>query len=142
LPDENFTIAVELSLDVSQTDLSQFGLKVKEELKPDISLYEETYEPNPREDIVKMSKMPSLAIEILSPTQGFNDIFPKFKAYFALGVKSCWLVTPALESVAVYSVGQYKPYDIAHDTEVIDETLNIRLPPQKIFRKKKVGKLD
>jgi Uma2 family endonuclease len=133
--DDSFTIAIELSLDVSQTDLSQFGLKVKEELKPDILLYEESYQPNPLEDIVKMTKMPSLIIEILSPSQGFSDILAKFKAYFALGVKSCWLVTPALESIAVYSGQTYKPFDLEHDTEIIDEVLNLRLPIQKIFRK-------
>jgi Uma2 family endonuclease len=135
LPDDNFTIATELSLDVSQTDLTPFGLKVKEELKPDLSIYEESYQPNPLEDILKMSKMPSLVIEILSPTQGFEEILAKFKAYFALGIKSCWLVTPALESIAVYSAKQYKPFDVTHDTEVIDDVLNIRVPLQKIFRK-------
>jgi Uma2 family endonuclease len=82
-----------------------------------------------------MTQMPSLVIEILSPNQGFNEILAKFKAYFALGVKSCWLVTPALESIAVYSGNHYKPYDVAHDTEVIEEALNFRIPIEKIFRK-------
>jgi Uma2 family endonuclease len=140
LPEDNFTIMIELSLDISQTDLSSFGLKVKEELKPDVSLYKGSYQPNPLEDIVKMSEMPSLVIEILSPTQGFSDILPKFKAYFALGVKSGWLVTPALESIAVYSAEShknqsYKSFDMTHDTEVVDKVLDIHLPLQKIFRK-------
>ncbi len=36
--DKRFSVFIELSLDVSQTDLSQFGMKTKEELKPDICL--------------------------------------------------------------------------------------------------------
>ena len=39
-----YTPVSELSLDVSGTDLSQFGLKAKEEIKPDILSLEEIFE--------------------------------------------------------------------------------------------------
>jgi Uma2 family endonuclease len=78
--DERFTLAVELSLDISQIDMSQFGIKAKEELKPNVCCY-----PNSvgfkSDDILKMSEMPLLAIEILSPKQTIDDILAKFKAY-------------------------------------------------------------
>ncbi len=132
--DKRFTVMVELSLDVSQTDLSQFGLKVKEDLKPDICLY-----PNriwlKRRDVLKMLDMPLLAIEVISPKQGIDDILAKFDAYFALGIQSCWLVTPALESITVYSQpDQFNTFDM-NDTEIVDEVINIHLPLHKIFRR-------
>ena len=133
--DNRFRIITELSLDASQIDLSQFGLKVKEELIPDVCLYskKEIQRPIRGDDIPKMSKMPLLVIEVLSLKQTIDDIVTKFKAYFALGIKSCWLVIPANESVTVYS----KPGDFVSfgtkEAEVVDEIMDIRLPIQKIF---------
>ena len=46
---------------------------------------------NLQNDILRMSEMPLLAIEVLSPKQGIYDILEKFKLYFSLGVQSCWL---------------------------------------------------
>jgi Uma2 family endonuclease len=133
LNDERFTPAVELSLDASQIDLSQFGLKTKEELKPDISLYQGRRELCNPDDILKMTEMPLLAIEVLSPKQTIDELLVKFKAYFALGVKSCWLVTPAIRAIAVYSQpNQFKTFGM-NDTEVIDEVMDIQLPVQKVF---------
>jgi Uma2 family endonuclease len=125
----------ELSLDASQIDLSQFGLKTKEELKPDICLYPNNVWYSESTDILKMLEMPLSVIEIISPKQGIDDILTKFKAYFALCVKSCWLVMPAIRSITVYSaIDQFIPFDMK-DTEVIDENLDIRLPIQKVFLK-------
>ncbi|HDN26729.1 MAG TPA: Uma2 family endonuclease [Thioploca sp.] len=86
---KKFTPFVELSLDASQIDLSQFGLKAKDELVPDVCLYEGIHKFNPFGDTSKRSDMPVLAIEVLSPSQGTDDILAKFKAYFALDIKSC-----------------------------------------------------
>ena len=133
--DERFLVPIELSLDVSQIDLSQFGLKAKEELIPDVCLYPKD-EPRPKrgEDIQKMSKMPLLAIEILSTRQTIDDILAKFKAFFALGIKSCWLIVPVNESVTVYSAPyQFKTFG-TETIELIDDIIDIRLPIQKLFR--------
>ncbi|OQW91510.1 MAG: hypothetical protein BWK78_04470 [Thiotrichaceae bacterium IS1] len=133
LNDERFTPAIELSLDISQIDLSQFGLKAKEELKPDVCLYQGRRELSSPDDILKMTEMPLLAIEILSPKQTIDEILAKFKAYFALGVKSCWLITPAIRTITTYSPPlNFKTFAM-NDTEVIDEMIDIRLPMQKIF---------
>jgi hypothetical protein len=50
-------------LDISQIDLSQFGLKAKEELKPDLCLYQDRRELSLPDDILKMTEMPLLAKE-------------------------------------------------------------------------------
>lgn len=133
--DERFTVMPELSLDITQTDLSQFELKAKDELVPDISLYSYEVDKSEPLDELKMAEMPLLAIEVLSPCQGVDEIIAKFQAYFALGVKSCWLVIPATESITIYSQPQqYKTFG-TDSNEVFDEIMDIRLPIKKVFRR-------
>jgi len=139
--DERFTTLVELSLEVSQIDLSQFGLKAKDELKPDICLYPKGKFCLRRRDLLRISEMPLLAIEIISPRQYLDDILAKFEAYFALDIKTCWLVTPVLESINVYSqtLDNFKSFAVSRDdTEIIDEILNIRLSLQQVFKETNV----
>jgi len=73
-----FRVMVELSLDATQVDLSQFGLKSQNELIPDLSVYQRGgHRPKKGRDILKISEMPLLVIEILSPKQGIDDILAK-----------------------------------------------------------------
>ena len=125
-----YTPITELSLDVSGIDLSQFDLKTKEEMKPDICLYPKRGRSRPR-DILRMTEMPLLAVEILSPKQGTYDILEKFKVYFELGVRSCWLVDPAINTVTIYSSND--AWQTFSNNEVIDEPLGIKLPLDEIF---------
>ncbi len=127
---EQYTPVTELSLDVSSIDLSQFDLKAKEEVKPDICLYAKRGRSRPR-DILRMTEMPLLAVEILSPRQGTYELLEKFKVYFELGVKSCWLVDPAITTITVYSSNE--EWRTFSDSEVVDETLGIKLPLDEIF---------
>ncbi|KOR31669.1 hypothetical protein TI05_12165 [Achromatium sp. WMS3] len=137
--DDRFTVMTELSLDINHLDFSKYGIKAKEEIKPDICLY-----PNRVDwqdiDIVKMTEMPLLIIEILSPTQSLEVLKNKLYAYFELGVKSCWLAIPSIEAIDIYSKPKQHKTFTMNDTEVIDECLEIHLPMQKIFRKR--HKLD
>lgn len=131
--DDRFTVLTELSLDISRYDFSQYGIKAKE-VKPDICLY-----PNdidfPDRDIVKMTEMPLLVIEILSPSQGIKELKDKIYAYFEMGVKAGWLVLPDLQLITVYAKpGQFKNFDVQHDIEVVDEVMDIHLPLAKVFR--------
>ncbi len=80
-------------------------------------------------DIIKMTEMPRWVIEVLSPKQGTYEILEKFKAYFELGVQSCWLVYPEAEAITVYSSINNRQLS----GEVIDEVLDIRLPHHEIF---------
>ncbi len=143
--DERFVVLVELSLDTGQIDLSQFGLKTKTEMKPDLCVYKRQAEPKltkptlPKRlntDVLRMPKIPILVVWILAPSQSVNELMMKFDAYFALGIQSCWLVMPSLEEVKIYSQqGSYKTFDTQRDTEVTDEVLDIHLPIQNIFEK-------
>ncbi|MEN8220216.1 MAG: Uma2 family endonuclease [Pseudomonadota bacterium] len=130
--DGRFRVLVELSLDVSQVDLSQFGL-TKKELKPDVCLYTKKKRVEPGGDILRMSEMPSLAIEILSPKQNISELSAKQNAYFALGIKSYWLVLPINETITVYSApNRFESYG-TKEVELIDEVMDIRLPMKDIF---------
>jgi Uma2 family endonuclease len=130
--DKRFRAISQLSLDTNQIDLTQFGIKTKKELIPDICIYPNTLKRK-RRDVLRMLEMPLLAIEVVSPQQGIEEILAKFDAYFALGVKSCWLVVPSMEVLDIYSQpDQHHTFDLA-DTEIVDEVLDIKLPFPEIF---------
>lgn len=124
-----YTALTELSLDASHLDLNQFKA-ARAELRPDISVYPKR-EINLAHDILRMSEMPLLVIEILAPTQGIQVILDKFETYFALGVPSCWLVVPPLATVSVYNSLENSRSFISG--EVIDQKLGLSLPLQRIF---------
>lgn len=140
--DARFNAATKLTLDVSQVDLTPFKIKATQELEPDISVYYasefDVIDPTKNIDVLKVSQMPLLAIEVLSPTQGTAEVFAKFRAYFALGIKSCWLVDPTLRTITVCSnPNELNIYKLA-DGEVVDHVLDIRLDLSKVFAKKQV----
>jgi len=95
-------------------------------------------DPAENRDNLKVSQMPLLAVEILSPMQGTEDIFAKFRAYFALGIKSCWLVDPTLQTITVCASPRTTELNVykVTDQEVIDNVVDIHLPLSKIFKKK------
>lgn len=83
-------------------------------------------------DILKMTEMPLLVVEVLSPRQFLSSLVEKFSAYFALGVKSCWLVDPTTHTVHVYSSLTNCHTFAASDT-VDDQVLDIQIPVAEIF---------
>ncbi len=90
--DKRFKLFIELSLDASKIDLTQFELKTKDELIPDICVYTKKKPPKSEskpklldDDVLKVSTMPDLAIEILSPKQTITELLKKFNAFFELG---------------------------------------------------------
>jgi len=104
------------------------------ELSLDISQYDLPVIPDKVDDLVTVSQMPDLAIEVLSPRQSIGYLIRKTKAYFELGIKSCWIVNPGMQTITVYShSNQRKSFDIERDTEVIDEVMDFCLPIQDIF---------
>lgn len=127
---EIYTAVGDVSLDISKADLSNFDLKMREEIKPDICLYPKRGLQRPK-DILKMQEMPLLAVEILSPKQGLYEIVEKFRLYFALGVRSCWLVEPVLHTVTVYSSSN--EWQTFTSGDVVDQVLQIRLALAEIF---------
>jgi len=123
-----YRVSTELSLDVSNADLT--GLATKDEIKPDVCLYPKRSLSRPF-DILRMSEMPLLIVEILSPRQGTEEILRKFAVYFQVGLKSCWLVDPATEIVVVYrALDQHKTFS---EGELFDAVMDLRLLIDEIF---------
>jgi len=73
--DERFTTFVELTLDTTKLDLTQFGIKDKDGLVPDVCAYlEPPGDDDELSDEIRVTKMPDLAIEVLSPRQTITDL--------------------------------------------------------------------
>lgn len=98
---------------------------------PDVVLY-----PNRTLNFVneaaKQTEAPLLTIEIESPSQSMDEMIDKVQLYFDFGVKSCWVVVPAMKGVAVYErKGHFEFYK--HTEQLYDKNLDIRLDLQKVF---------
>jgi len=117
---DKFNIFTELSLEID-----------KIEYKPDICVYQQ-FENDYLEDDVKMTELPLLAIEILSPSQGFQELISKVKIYFAAGIKSAWIVLPSNKSITVFS--SLKTFEVFSKGNLIDTVIGLELPLNEIFK--------
>jgi Uma2 family endonuclease len=100
-------------------------------LVPDVAIF-----PNMVADMANDQQValttPLTTIEILSPSQALDDLIDKASAYFAAGVKSCWIVLPKMYGVAVYSApGEYKFFH--NDQTLTDPATGIELPLGPLF---------
>jgi Uma2 family endonuclease len=86
-------------------------------------------------DVLKTEKVPLLCVEIISPSQSSTQILRKIRAYFAIGVKSCWYVDPNLKLINIYSENLRNVETFTKTDEVIDHHLNICFPLTKILSK-------
>jgi len=117
---KKYSVFSELTLQIGEKDFI-----------PDICLYSRRKISYGSGDITRMTEMPLLAVEILSPTQGSQEILDKFGIYFGAGIKSCWLVIPISHCVIVYS-GMEK-YQTFYTGDIIDSVLDISIPIDEIF---------
>lgn len=142
---EQYTVASELSIDVGtrerQTLLEKCQIKAERELKPDLVVYPvaefDVIDPEEGVDPVRVTEIPLACIEIISPSQSTHEIVNKFRAYFELGVRSCWYVDSYLRQVKVYSSLKMKDtVTFEGVAEVVDPILGVSIPLNKIFGKK------
>ena len=123
-----YSAFIELSLDASALDPHEFPT-IKNELIPDVCIYPKRTVID--YDILRMKEMPPLAIEVISPRQGTFGILAKFRAYFALGVQSCWLVDPINRTVRVFSTNDES--ETFAEGQVRDSVLDLSIPLKEIF---------
>lgn len=68
---------------------------------------------------VERTDVPLVCIEIQSPSQSLEQMVDKTTMYFDFGVKSCWIVAPAVQGIFVYDrPGHYQFFyeaDVLHD---------------------------
>jgi hypothetical protein len=68
---------------------------------PDIAIYPR-FKIDVRHDVIHRTDFPLATIDILSLTQNLQELIDKTDKHFALGVRSCWVVLPALKAVVLY----------------------------------------
>ncbi|MCE9525360.1 MAG: Uma2 family endonuclease [Planctomycetales bacterium] len=47
--------------------------------------------------------MPDLAVEVISPSETFEDVLEKMREYFDFGVQEVWIVSPIMREIHVYT---------------------------------------
>ena len=100
-------------------------------LVPDIGIFP-AMPLNMAHDVQVLTRLPLTTIEILSPKQALDDLIDKADAYLAAGVKSCWLVMPKLQGVAVFSApGTYVFFRGAE--VLLDPATGVELPLALLF---------
>jgi Uma2 family endonuclease len=115
---QQYSIFTELSIEIEG-----------KEYVPDICVYPKR-EIDFFHDIIRMTELPLLAIEVLSPSQIMQELVDKIEIYLDAGIQSCWLVTPITRSVTV--INEKKNSKTFVD-KVIDDKLNISLPLDEVF---------
>lgn len=55
--------------------------------------------------------VPSLIVEILSPSNQSHDLITKLTLYMNAGINEYWIVNPMLHSVTVYSLNEERMYE-------------------------------
>ncbi len=77
---------------------------------------------------------PDLAIEIVSPTDFYQDVLDKVDDYFSAGVKQVWVINPEKEDLAIY-FSPKKPQILSkEDTLICEEILpTFKLKLSEIF---------
>lgn len=65
--------------------------------------------------------VPTLIVEILSPSNQSHDLITKLNLYMKYGVKEYWIVNPMLDSITVYVLneeGMYEQFDVKSEKEI------------------------
>lgn len=79
--------------------------------------------------------VPTLIVEILSPSNQSHDFITKINLYQRFGVKEYWIVNPKLKSIQIYSLneegfyeqfGIYKNQEVAYSSVFEDLELNLK----------------
>lgn len=117
---KKFDIATEITLDTPGKPAT-----------PDVVVMEKRpldyFDDTPRETIP-----PLVAIEIVSPSQGFSVFKEKAERYFAFGVRSYWVVQPNFRTIYVFSAP--RQYNTFLHTDVLrDDSIGIEMPLSEIF---------
>lgn len=70
--------------------------------------------------------VPSLIVEILSPSNQSHDLITKMDAYMKYGVKEYWIINPMINAAQIYALndeGYYEQTDVLKEKGVIKSTI-------------------
>jgi len=100
--------------------------------KPDIAIFQNLHF-NWEEDIIRYPQPPITAIEILSPTQAFDELTGKIrKVYFPAGVQSAWIVVPSIQAIHLFLPSQ--PVAIFSNGKMTDPVNSIEIALAELFK--------
>lgn len=74
----------------------------KDKRIPDVAFVESAKIPETGEPEKFWDFAPDLAVEIVSPTDFYQDVLEKIDDYFAAEVKQVWLINPEKETLTIY----------------------------------------
>ncbi|MBC7919704.1 MAG: Uma2 family endonuclease [Ferruginibacter sp.] len=98
---------------------------------PDLAVYPKL----PRDwfnDEVRMTTPPLSVFEILSPTQGLQDLTDKAATYFGAGVQSYWVIIPTFKTVHLILPNQ--PINTVTAGIITDPATRIVVQTTEIFK--------
>jgi Uma2 family endonuclease len=98
---------------------------------PDVAVYP-AFALDYEHRTAKRTDPPLLCIEIQSPSQSAEEMVDKTNVYFGFGVRSCWVVVPAVKGIFVYDRPGHYAFFHGEDT-LQDAHLNISLPLSAVF---------
>jgi Uma2 family endonuclease len=83
--------------------------------------------------------VPTLIVEILSPSNQAHDLVTKFNLYMDYGVKEYWIVNPMKDAITVYALneeGLYEQADIKAGTGVVQSVCfpGLELNLEEVFQ--------
>lgn len=119
-PLPQFTAFLNLTLDIGGEDYI-----------PDLCVYPHMPIDFAEDDVVRMTDLPVMVVEIVSPSQTIQEVLSKFPVYFQAGIRSCWLVVPQTKTISVYTAPNQG--QIFNTGDVVDPALDVRLPLSQIF---------
>ena len=80
----------------------------------------------------RQSEPPLCCIEIQSQSQSLEEMLAKVHLYFQFGVRSCWVIQPAVQGVFVFE--DPKQYAFFHGDDTLRDTaLGLELPLGPVF---------
>jgi Uma2 family endonuclease len=116
----------------SYSILSEISIRLlNDKATPDIAIFPKM-EIDWNADEITLSEPPLTTIEILSPTQALDTLLEKSEDYFSIGVCSCWIVLPKLETILLMQANRQRTYFQRGDT-LTDPTNGITLEVEEVF---------
>ena len=98
---------------------------------PDLAIYS-AFSLDYEHRTAKRTDAPLACIEIQSPSQSNEEMVDKTGIYFEFGVRSCWIVVPAVKGIFVYDRPGH--YEFFHGDDTLrDPNLGIEVPLSVIF---------
>lgn len=135
-------IAIKLGIYLEQTNLGVVYTETLFEFAknlnriPDVAFI--AFENFPSEGEEKGSRWhipPDLAIEVISPTDIYEDVQEKIIEYFTFGVKQVWIVSPESKTLTIYHSLKKTTIYSKEDELICEDILpNFRLQLSEIFQ--------